>query len=108
MRRVSFIVTVLGICVLVLMMVLSSSREIFSIRDLEGFEINSLVEFSGVVSDERYFDNGFRIFHINEIEVVCECAGVLGLKEKEVFVEGVVGEFEGERQVEVLSLEIIG
>lgn len=105
MRRLAFIITVLGICVLVLILVFSGEVVVGNYDDLEELELNTKVSLAGFVDEERMFD-GFRILEVEGIDVVCDCFGVGVLEGKRVFVNGVVGEFNGRRQVELLELRV--
>jgi hypothetical protein len=98
MRRWAFVVAILGMFVL-LFFLSYGEKEVDS---LEGLEINQRVLVGGTVVEERAISGG-RILRLeNGIEVVCECVG--SFKGREVSVIGIVSEFEGEKQVDVLRI----
>jgi hypothetical protein len=103
MRKLSFIFAVFGISLLFVLLFIGI-EEIEGVGDLDSLELNQKVSFIGIVDSERDFGS-FRILSVKEIDVVCECSkSYLGLK---VEIVGVVGEFNGVRQVEALSIDII-
>lgn len=100
MRKLSFVLTILGISILLVMLNFSGKK----VESLEGLELNEKVIVSGEILKERDFGD-FKIFNMGEIEVYCNCKeSYLG---KEVLIEGLVAEFDGEKQVKVLKIKIL-
>ncbi len=103
MRRLAFVVVIVGMFVLLLLLNLEPET-VESLEDLEGLEINTRVVVSGEVVSERVLYLGKRLLVLeNGIELVCSCSG--GFIGREVFVEGVVSEYGGKKQVEVLEIK---
>jgi hypothetical protein len=97
LKRISFIVCLLGITFLVVSIGFDSEPA----GNLDEIEINSKVFLRGIVDEEREIGN-FRILTIKEIQVVCNCQeSYLG---ERVEVVGLVDEFNGERQIRVLEI----
>jgi hypothetical protein len=104
MRRWAFVIVIVGMFVLVWF--LGFDVEIVrSFEDLSGLEINQKVELNGTVVGERRIANGKILDLDSNISLVCSCLGdFLGL---EISVEGVVSEYDGKRQVDVLKLDVL-
>jgi len=101
MRRWAFVVAVFGMFVLVMFLGFFGKE----VESLEGLEVNQKVYLEGEVVEERFLFGNSRLLVLdNGIELVCECSG--SFKGRDVEVVGVVSEFEGNKQVEVL--EIVG
>lgn len=103
MKKIALIAFVLGVLVLVLLFELPAN-EIKSLDDLEKLETNSKVFLKGKVESERLISEGRRIFDVKGIDVVCDCADARILIGKEVEIEGIVSEYEGEKQVTALKI----
>ena len=74
---------------------------ISSVDELDELELKTRVFISGVVDGEREFGE-FRILEVNGVTLTCECPGkYLG---KDINVMGIVGEFNGKKQVNVLRM----
>ena len=102
MRRWAFVVAVLGMFVLLLFLGFGE-EEVGSYSELQELEINSRVVVSGEVVSERVISGRRRLLELDSgIVAVCECVG--NFAEERVEILGVVSEFEGERQVEVLRI----
>ena len=95
---------VIGLFILIGVLVFSDDYvSISDLSDLEGLIVNERVVIEGFVDDERVLE-GFRILSVNNASVVCDCSrGFLG---ETVEIYGVVGEFEGEKQIEVLKIVV--
>lgn len=105
MRRWAFTVAILGIFVLSFFLNFGG-KEISDGKKLEKLEINTRVFVSGIVESERTISNGRKLMNLeNRIVLVCECSGIF-VNEK-VFVEGVVSEFEEEKQITVLRISVL-
>jgi len=102
MRRFAFVVAVLGMLVLVFLLI-GDPEEILDYGDLEDLEVNERIVVSGKVESERFIFRGSKLLILEEgIEVICECVG--DYEGKEIVVEGIVSEFEGEKQVSALKI----
>ncbi len=104
MRRISFIIAILGIFVLILLIWLIPEVKINSKDDLSGLVDNQRVRLSGFVEGERNYE-GILIFYINGIKVVC--SGCDSLEGREIEINGIVEEYEGKKEVEVLEISIL-
>ena len=100
MRKLSFVLTILGISILLVMLNFSGKK----VESLEGLELNEKVIVSGKIIKERDFGD-FKIFNMEGIEVYCNCKK--SYSGKEVLIEGLVDEFEGEKQLRVLKIKIL-
>ena len=102
MKKITFVFFILGMFVLA-GFYFFDSEEIDELKDLENLEINSRVFVSGTVIDERFLYEGTKLLVLNNrIDLVCECSE--NFKGRKVFAEGIVQEYEGKRQVLVLSI----
>ena len=99
LKKISFIIVIIGIALLLSLLILSPKE--VNVEDIENLTLNKKVFFRGKVEHERDFGN-FKIWQINEIEVVCDCNE--SYLNKEVEITGLVSEFEGKTQVRVLRL----
>jgi len=104
LRKYAFIVSILGIAVLLGLLILSP-RELGSLEELDNIEINEKVVLEGKVESERDFGD-FKVLSIRGIEIVCECGGEDdgSYLNKEVKIIGLVEEFRDKRQVRVLRI----
>ena len=103
MRRIAFIIMILGICFLAFL-INSDGIYVNSIEDLKVFEINQKVLLSGKVVSERFLYDDVKLLVLESgVGLVCTC-GFKNFLDLEVEVEGVISEFEGKRQVEVLKI----
>ena len=99
MRRIAFIVVMLGMLVLVGLMIFN----IREVKDLEGLEINQKVSLSGKVISERVIYSDEKILMLDK-NISLICSGCGSYLNSEIMVEGVVEEYEGEKQVRVLKV----
>ncbi len=101
MRRIAFVISLVGIFVLLGAFMLPA-KNVGSAEDLEKLEINTKVILSGKVENERVYGD-FRILSVNGISVICNCPGdYLG---KNVEILGKVSEYEGKIQIEILRIK---
>ena len=105
LRKLSFILAVVGIAVLLSMLDVGS-REIKGVDDLDNFEINQKVSLRGEIEDVRDFGS-FKIFKVDGIDVVLKLSGSardfrIG---KIVEIRGLVNEYNGKRQIDVLKIK---
>ncbi|MBI5803768.1 hypothetical protein HY450_00825 [Candidatus Pacearchaeota archaeon] len=106
MRRFAFVAAIIGMFFLFLFFE-AKPTEIRGIEDLNKLEVNKKVLIFGEIVEARVIYGRTRIFILdNGIEILCEC---YGFSEGDLIeVEGVVSEFEGKKQVEVLSIAGVG
>lgn len=103
MRKWAFIVFILGMFVLILLMVFLPVRKIETFEELNKFEVNQKISLTGRVVEERVISLNRKILTLeNEIQLVCDCSESFDGKEVNVF--GLVSEYDGKRQVEVLRI----
>jgi hypothetical protein len=102
MRRVAFVVMIIGMYILVLFIGFGV-KEIEGYEDLLDLEVNQKVFLEGIIVSERIIYEGTKLFVFeNGIELVCEC--LESFVGKRVEVEGVVEEYDGRKQVRVLEM----
>ena len=101
MRRFAFVIFMLGMFFLVL----HFNRGAIEVSDVEGLSklgVNERVLVEGSVVNERIIYGETRIIELDDgIRLICECGGFLG---EEIEFEGVVEEYEWEKQVRVLKI----
>ena len=120
MRKWAFVILILGMFVLLLLMNFLPAKNVGSYEELEKLEINTKVILSGKVVEERVLYEGTKSFELdiedsvnslalvsnetsrNGIELICECTD--SFLDEKIIIEGVVSEYEGKRQVEVLKI----
>ena len=79
-----------------------SGKEIGSYSELENLEVNQKVYLHGRVVSERAVGENIILTLDKNITLVCDCDG--SFKGKEISLVGVVGEYDGRKQVQVLRL----
>jgi len=109
-RRWAFVLTIVGIFVLLLIMVYSGEDRVSSQEEIDKLEVNSKVILKGLVEGERKFGEGVMLsLSVQDngelIEVLCENCGY-GNVGKRVEILGVVKEIYGEKKVEALRVMI--
>lgn len=108
LRKLSFIVVIIGIAFLLGMLIFSFSpyEEIESAEDLDGLEVNEKGILRGVVEQERKFDD-FVLLNIGDVEVFCDVCKDKELLGKELIAYGFVDEFNDKRQFNVLRVFVL-
>ncbi|MCA9485381.1 MAG: hypothetical protein KC506_00890 [Nanoarchaeota archaeon] len=102
MRRLSFILYILGI-VFLMVLFLQPGREVES---LDGLIVNEQVVVSGRVVSEREIYLGTKLLELdNGVEAVCECSD--SFEGKDVRIEGFVSEYNGKNQVSVERIFVL-
>jgi hypothetical protein len=99
-RKLSFAICIVGIAIL-LSLLLTNSNEVDEVKSLE---LNEKVMLTGSVANQRQVSEGLNIMILegHDFDIVCDCdEDYLG---SEIVVEGVVEEFNGEKQVRVLKI----
>ena len=104
MRRISFIIAILGIFILIGLIFWMPYQKIKNINDLNKTIDNEKVILTGFVKNGRIFSGKF-IFTINGIKVVCE--GCRNLRGKNVQVKGLINEYNGNKKIEVLEVRAL-
>lgn len=87
MRKIAFIIGILGLGILVSFLV----AEPFLVDNLDGLIVGDVVSISGVVEEQRNFGTG-KLLIVEDIPVFCEC--VEDYSGFEVIVSGVVEYFQ--------------
>ncbi len=105
MRRVAFVFALAGIFVLSIFLNFGT-WEISGVSELYELELNSRVSFVSEVVSERKISGGRKLLNLeNGITAVCSCEGNFsGTSFRFV---GIVSDFEGERQIEILRAESV-
>ncbi len=106
MKKLALLIALCGLLLLSVLMVYGKETRVDNYEGLETLELNSKVIVSGKIISERVVRNDFRIVILdNGLEAVCDCEQ--SLKTKEVIIEGLVEEFNGKRQVRILTIQIL-
>lgn len=113
-RRWTFVGSIVGLFVLLLIMVYSGEGRIGSLEELESLEVNEKVVLIGEIESERKFGDGVLLVLVLEegdkesgedekIEVLCSSCGYGNVgKRAEIF--GLVREIYGVKKVEALKV----
>lgn len=105
MRKIAFLVALLGITLLVGMINFLPSKEVNGLEDLQGLTENQKVFLGGFVVQERDYGD-ILLINVNGMNLVCDgCKN--GFLDKEVFVEGIVIDYQGETEIDVLRISIL-
>jgi hypothetical protein len=97
MRKMAFVIFVIGIFLMFILTNLSP-KEIKNAEDLEFLELNTRIVVSGEVVSERIIYDGTRLLELdNNVMVLCECDR--GFKGKDIRVIGKVSDYDGKKQV---------
>lgn len=103
MRRWSFIFAIVGLLILLLLLHAGKQTEINDYEGLEKLEINSKVFTSGnVVSEKIIFEKEKILVLDNGLELICFCKEKF--QDKMIHAEGIVSEYEGTKQLNVLKI----
>ncbi|OIO81504.1 hypothetical protein AUJ84_01010 [Candidatus Pacearchaeota archaeon CG1_02_32_132] len=105
MRKIAFLGALLGITLLVGMINFLPSKEVNNYGDISNLEENQKVTINGVVMQENLYGN-LLIINVNGIKLVCEGCEK-GFMDKKVFVNGIVIDYEEEKEIEVLRINIL-
>ena len=101
MRRYAFVVTILGIFVL-LFFLNKEPAQINSIEELDSLETNQRVFVAGKIAEQK-FQYESRIFILeNGIEVICDCANLRA--QDSISVVGFVERYNDKTQVRALKI----
>ena len=105
LKKISFIAAVTGIGVLLLLMAWPSYMNINEI-DIHELEVNTKVDVIGNVKSERDLGD-FKILRLEnkDFDIICDCEESYLDKDVEVF--GKIEEYEGKKQVRVLSISAL-
>lgn len=96
LRMIAFIVFVVGMF-LMFVLLFVPARVVYGPDGLNGLELNSRVEVSGIVVNERVIYEGTKLVVVNGIDMIVE--GEEGFRGRQITVRGRISEYEGERQV---------
>ena len=108
LKKIAFIVALLGIAILLGLLFFSDYKVVSNSEELDGLEINSKVKVVGKVGSERIAGEDFKILRMEgfDFDITCDCCGE-DLLDKEVEINGIVSEYEGQKQVEALVVELV-
>jgi len=109
LRKLSFIIVIVGIAFLLSMLIFSFSpyEEIENAEDLEDLDINERGILRGVVEQERRFED-FVLLNVEDVEVFCDVCKDKELLGRELIAYGFIDEFNDKRQFNVLRVFILG
>ena len=93
MRRISFIITILGIFIL-LILLNTNPIKVNSLEDLENLQENQKVTTSSKVISERPYGNAKLLTLENKIELICSCPSYLN---KNITALGILNVFNKKR-----------
>ena len=101
--KASVSVTILGIAFLLVVLAVPSYSEIDE-ENINDFDINEKVICEGKVNGERDIGE-LKILDVDGIDVICDCKSTL--LNKEILVKGAISEYNGEKQVTALRIELL-
>lgn len=105
MRRLSFIITIIGIFILLILMNFSSPKSITSPEELNTLVDNSPVQVQGQVISERILYGKTKLIKIdNNIEIICNSCPVY--LNKSISVIGTSEKYENKTQIIALKIKI--
>jgi len=104
MRKIAFIVLLLGLFILLLYLNLSKPIELISPENLTSLEENQKVMVSGMVAEERATSNYIILTLDNKIELYCSCSNIPELKGKNISALGIIDTFQ-KTKIKVLRLQ---
>lgn len=107
MKRVSFILAILGLAFLLGILIFPGYVEVKGVDDLRELEINDKVVVRGFVERENVINDNFRLLEVNGITITCECGDQESYLGMEIVVKGLVEEYEGTRQIDVGRIEVL-
>ena len=102
LKKISFILAVVGITVLLILLILPGRK----ISDIDNMAINEKVILSGRIIDEGDYGD-FKIWQMEgkDFDIICDCKE--SFLDKEVSIVGLVDDFNGEKQVRVLTARAV-
>jgi len=107
MRKWAFIVFIVGMVILLGIMLFAGEEELDSVDELEDLVVNQKVSLAGKVVGEKIIYEDERILELDN-GIVAVCSNCRECLDKEVLIKGVVSEYNGEKQVRVFRLSVLG
>lgn len=105
MRKIAFCVFFIGLTIIIGIILFTRPVEIENYSDIENLKINTHIALHGGVREERIND-GFLILKINDISILCrDCEE--GYVENNVFVDGIVTEYERTKEITAFAIKIM-
>ncbi len=106
MRKLTFIISLLGILILLLISILIHPIQLLAPSDLNNTINNQKVLVSGKIIDEKIYAS-YKILKLNNsISLNCNCKSS-PLKDKNISALGIINEFPiGNKQIKVLKIKI--
>ena len=107
MRRLSFIITILGIFILISLIIFQKPIEVLSPLDISDLTDNIKVSTSGKVIEEKPY-NSFTLLKLdNNLELECSCPQNQRFLNKNISVLGIKNSFNKKNRIKVLRIQII-
>ena len=103
MKKLSFIIVILGIFILLLIMALSSPALVFAPSDMSKLGVNSKVQTTGKVISERMLYENTKLLKLNNsIEIICNsCPSYIN---RTIYVTGIVDKYQNKTQILALKI----
>jgi len=105
MKKLSFIITLLGILILLVIMQFSSSIQVNSPSELENLIDNQKLVVSGKVIEEKIYEKSKTLILDNKIEVVCNnCPSYFN---KNIIVSGISDNYNNKNKIIALKIKLL-
>ena len=108
MKNIAFILSLLGILLLLIMVTFSEPKTI-EISQINDNHLNENVKLSGNVISVKTFENNFTIFTIinntNKIQVVCNCPNIIKSQNLEII--GKITKYQNSLQIQADKLRLL-
>jgi len=105
MKKLSFLITLIGILILLIMMQFSSPIQVNSQTELENLIDNQKVQTSGKVIDEKIYENSKTLVLDNKIEVICNsCPSYFN---KNIIVSGILDNYNNKNKIIALKIKLL-
>lgn len=106
MRKLAFVLTLIGILILFLYMQFSSPIEITNGQKILELNNNQKVKVQGIVLEDITLKDSRLIKLENNISLYCDCEDIQNLKGKTISIIGIIDTFQYDK-IEVLNIKII-
>ena len=104
MRKLAFLITLLGISTLALLVLFQPPLKISSQKDLTYLEDNQKVSVSGKVIDEKVYSDSRTLVLEKNLTLYCSCKNIPPLKGKEISAIGLIDTYQ-KTKVSLLSIK---
>lgn len=105
MRKIAFIIAIIGLFILLFLAFFQTPKKIDSPEKLNSLEKNERVFIEGKVASLKHTKNSIILYlETKNITIVCDksCEDV---NKKEIYVEGIIEEFKGKKQIKALKIK---